>query len=159
MKQKIKGFSLVELMVVAAIISILAAIALPSYNDYLAKAARSDAKAVMLALAQTEERYYSNQVPPVYLAMAAPPTDTVALLGPAWTNWAGGNSMGGRKYSISITLDPATMQPEATQVGSNQSYLIEAVPIGNLDPQCGTLRLFSNGQKGATGSLGVAGCW
>lgn len=156
LKQNIKGFSLVELLVVITIIGVLTAIALPAYNEYLAKAARSDAKAAMLALAQAEERFYSNQVPPVYLAMAGPPTNTVSTLGPAWINWSGGDSIDSRKYAITITLDPATMLPEATQIGSMQSYLIEAVPVGNLDPKCGTLRLFSNGQKQATGG---SNCW
>lgn len=156
--KKMRGFSLIELMVVVAIIAILAAIALPSYRDYVSKAARADAKTVMLNLAQAEERYYSNQIPPVYLAMPAPPTNTAVTMGPTWINWSGGESIGDRKYSISITLDPASMTDNTT-AGSKQSYLIEAVPIAaNWDPPCGTLRLYSNGRKTATGALG-SGCW
>ena len=55
-----KGFSLVELLVVVAILGVLAAVGTLSYNGYVSKARRSSAENVMqqIALAQTE--YYSN---------------------------------------------------------------------------------------------------
>lgn len=147
-----------ELIIVVGIIGILMAIAVPMYQDYVEKAARADAKATMLSLAQAEERFYSNQIPPVYVAMAPPPTVTTATMGPAWINWSGGNTIANRKYSITITLDPAAMT-DRTTAGSAQSYLIEAVPIrADFDQRCGTLRLYSNGVKEATGALGN-GCW
>jgi type IV pilus assembly protein PilE len=156
--QGIKGFSLIELMIVVAVIGILAAIALPMYQEYLEKAARADAKSTMLDLAQVEERFYSNQIPPVYVAMAAPPVVTTTTMGPVWVNWSGGNAIAQRNYSISIVLDPPAMAAPTT-AGSAQSYLIEAVPtLANFDRACGTLRVFSNGIKTATGPLGDA-CW
>jgi prepilin-type N-terminal cleavage/methylation domain-containing protein len=55
-----KGFSLVELLVVVAILGVLAAVGTLAYNGYVSKARRSSAENVMqqIALAQTE--YYSN---------------------------------------------------------------------------------------------------
>ena len=51
------GFTLVELIIVVAIISILASIAIPAYNGYVETSKRSDAQASLMALAITQEKY------------------------------------------------------------------------------------------------------
>ncbi|MFK0571736.1 type IV pilin protein [Endozoicomonas sp.] len=54
---KTKGFTLVEMMIVVAIVGILAMIAIPSYNQYITDAAIADAKASLLGLGNAMERY------------------------------------------------------------------------------------------------------
>lgn len=58
-----KGFTLIELMIVVAIIGIIAAIAYPSYRDSVMRAQRADAMATISRLAAAQERYYARQSP------------------------------------------------------------------------------------------------
>ena len=53
-----QGFTLIELMIVVAIVAILAAISLPSYNDYVVKSNRADAKVALMRVAQMQESYF-----------------------------------------------------------------------------------------------------
>lgn len=70
------GFTLVELMVVAAIISILAAIAYPAYTESTRKSRRTDAQGGLMGLASALERHYTQNNS--YLAAAAGGADTGA---------------------------------------------------------------------------------
>ena len=56
--KKQNGFTLIELMVVVAIIGVLSAIAYPSYQSYMKKSARADAKVGLSKLADKQERFY-----------------------------------------------------------------------------------------------------
>jgi type IV pilus assembly protein PilE len=56
-----RGFSLIELMVAVAIVSILLAIAVPSYSAYVKKSRRGEAEATLVDIAQREQQYFLDQ--------------------------------------------------------------------------------------------------
>ncbi|NWG31292.1 MAG: prepilin-type N-terminal cleavage/methylation domain-containing protein [Rhodocyclaceae bacterium] len=58
MKQVLRGFTLIELMITVAIVAILAAVALPAYNDYLLRGALSEAHGELVAMRTKMETYF-----------------------------------------------------------------------------------------------------
>ena len=54
----LSGITLMELMIVVVIVGIMAAIAYPNYRDFAARAQRNEAKAILLEIAQNQERFY-----------------------------------------------------------------------------------------------------
>ena len=58
MYRKIRGVTLLELLIVMVIVGIMAAVAYPSYRDYITRAKRTEAKTLLLEIAQNQERFY-----------------------------------------------------------------------------------------------------
>jgi len=58
MYRHMRGVTLLELMIVVVIVGILATIAYPSYQQFIARAKRNEAKAALLQIAQNQERFY-----------------------------------------------------------------------------------------------------
>ena len=54
------GFTLIELVITIAIVAILASVALPAYNESVAKARRSDAQGALMGLAGAMERHFTT---------------------------------------------------------------------------------------------------
>ncbi len=57
-RYRMRGVTLIELMIVVVIVSILAAVSYPSYREFAARAKRNEAKAALLQAATNQERFY-----------------------------------------------------------------------------------------------------
>ena len=60
LRHRMRGITLIELMIVVVVVSILAAIAFPNYQEFTARAKRNEAKEGLLRIAVNQERFYLN---------------------------------------------------------------------------------------------------
>lgn len=135
--QKVQlGFTLIELMIVVAIVGILSAVAYPSYTEYVRRGHRADARAGLLQAQQWLER-------------AATATGAYPTTLPATLTWANDAT---KRYTISIG-GPAT----------TSSFTLTATPKGaQVGDKCGNFTVTHTGLRGAkgvtTGDI-VTECW
>ena len=140
--QKIqRGFTLIEVMIVVAIIGVIASIAYPSYQESVAKGRRASAKSVLSEAQTWMERFYSeNYRYDKNLQDVA--LDNAAVF-PAFFSTAPKPGDGPASHNITITFTAT-------------AYTITAVPIRAGD-RCGTYSITNRGRKSVIGYTAEAG--
>lgn len=128
-----RGLSLIELLIVVAVVGILAAIAYPSYSDQLRRAARVEVVSLLHEASLRLERHYS---------LVGQYDDSERLVTPL--------PSGSRYYSL-----------EAQRDGEGFRLLAKRQPQGLMETdRCGDFELDQAGVQGNPGSLAdAAGCW
>lgn len=135
LSQRWRGFTLIELMIVVAIGSILMAIAMPSYQAYVARGRRADAKAGLQQASLWMER-----------AQTATGTYPLTAAFPA---------------SLTVAGNPQTYQIALASNGA--AYTLTATPIGvQAGDACGNFTLTNTGVRNVVGVIApmtLAQCW
>jgi type IV pilus assembly protein PilE len=140
--KKCYGFTLIELMIVVAVVGILASVAYPSYLEHVRRTNRAEAKTILLEMAQLLERNFTeanrydlNSAGNAFVLPTAQSPKT-----------------GTAKYTVQF----------ATAMPTQNSYTLEAVPVGAMaDDDCATLTLTHTGIRGVAGNpkLTAVNCW
>lgn len=134
--KKQQGMTLIELMIVVAIIGIITAIAYPSYSSYIQKSRRTIAQGGLLEAAQWMERYYTTNGS--YTSAALPAT-------------LARSPKTGDRIDYNIGLLAVS--------GSAVTFALQAAAVApQSDDECGDMTLNQSGTTGAA-SGAPADCW
>lgn len=134
------GFTLVEVIIVALIISVLAAIAYPAYQDSVVRARRDAGKACIMEASQFMERFYTTNPNLTYAG--------------GDTAWLAIGCVAGTDVTAHYNVTPVVTGPRAYNVTATPLLLQLA-----RDTKCGILSMDSLGNKTESGTQTRDYCW
>jgi type IV pilus assembly protein PilE len=138
-----RGFTLIEVMIVVAIIGILASIAYPAYTESVARNKRAAAKAALLENAQWLERTYTVS------GSYAKKGNDAAIVNADLPVQEAPKDNSAKVYTVSLSASSAS------------GFTLQAVPKnGMASDKCGTFTLSNTGAKAlVSATASVADCW
>ncbi|WP_455220343.1 type IV pilin protein [Kaarinaea lacus] len=131
------GFTLVELMIAVVVVSILAMVAIPAYNDSVTKGRRADAKSTLTTMAARQEQFFMDNK-----------RYTADLKELGYASASGVDSIDGYYLVTSVVNDPS--DPPA--------FTLTAAPK-NVDADCAKFTLNEKGTQDVTGPKDPELCW
>jgi len=147
--RRLRGFTLIELMITVVVAAILAAVALPVYNIQIRKSRRTEARTALLDMAARAERMYSTTNSYLDAANALTPFD-LGLASVATATWP--MTLGSGYYSFNATVTTAT------------TFSFVATPAGTQqkDTDCASFTVTNTGLQSSLNSSSAdstAICW
>lgn len=132
-----RGFTLIEVMIVVAILAVIAAIAFPSYMESVRKSRRADAKSALMAASQAMEKYFTERQTYVNATLGSNATDVYKTTSPDGY------------YTLSFSV-----------ASTASAYSLQAAPTagkGQTNDKCGTFSINQLGAKSV--STTEPNCW
>ena len=157
---KLKGYTLIELLIVVMILGVLASIAVPAYQKQMERGRRADAKACIMDVASREERFYTQYS-----------TYTETLIGAGGcAGWACGLNLESQldngayqcsegRYVVALDGGPADCSADPDENNPCIRYTITATPLDGRDEDCTSLSMDNTGTESSTGSGSTELCW
>ena len=148
-----RGFSLIELMVVVAIIGILASVAYPAYTSSILKGKRAEGRKALTELLQQQERYITQSN--TYLAFTNSSGTTTPASAAATFKVFSGDNLTNSNYLLSAGLCP---DGAGGNIAITDCVRVIATPLMS-DPEANILRMTSTGTKDCSGGTKPSVCW
>jgi type IV pilus assembly protein PilE len=128
-RRRLRGFTLIELMIVVGVIALLSMIALPTYMDSVRKSRRAEAVAALSSLQQAQERWRAN-CPQYTTALTSPAASSPASMCAVGTGLGLSATTSDGRYTIAVASYTATATAVAGKGQTNDKALgVSCTPL------------------------------